>query len=187
MLLLFVQFKSQSWMKFVLKSTMKDDEVEETKDELSPLWKFKGILAASTDVLMMVISVTCVQLLERKVPDFELNTIRQITGVVFFFFVSIVTGEGYLINKCEIFGTLCLGFLSFLTSICIFIAVTYIPLSNEKAFEMTSTIISGIILFAIFWKENSYFQKHTFCIFMHLWRIFGNSTEFYFQNKRWRK
>ena len=163
---------------------MTEDEDEERKDEISSLQKCKGIVAASTDVLMMVISVTCVQLLERKVPDFELNTIRQATGVLFFFIVSIVTGKGYVIHKCEIFGTMCLGFLSFGTSICIFIAVTYIPLSNERALEMTSTIISGIILFSIFWKEVVTFKNIFFAFLCICGGIFGHTTQFYFQNTR---
>ena len=140
----------------------RDDEAEEDKDGVSSFRKCKGLVAAFTDVLMMVVSVTCVQLLERKVPDFELNAIRQATGVLFFFIVSVFTGKGYIINKSEICGTLCLGFLSFGTSICIFIAVTFIPLSSERAIEMTSTMISGIILFAIFWKEVVSFKNILF-------------------------
>ena len=68
----------------------RDDETEEDKDEVSSFRKCKGLVAAFTDVLMMVISVICVQLLERKVPDFELNAIRQATGVLFFFIVSVL-------------------------------------------------------------------------------------------------
>ena len=42
------------------------------------------------------------------------------------------------------------GILAFMTSMCIYIAVSLIPLSSAQSVYMTSNLISGIILFAFF-------------------------------------
>ena len=95
-------------------------------------------------------------------PDFELNTMRQATGAIFFFSASIITGKSLPVPRSEVLATLCLGFLSFGTAICIFVSVTYIPLSTEQAIQMSSMILSGILLFSMFWSEKIYLRNLLF-------------------------
>ena len=53
--------------------------------------KLKGIMAAFGCVVLAVTSTTCAQLLKRKVPDFELNTLRIGVPFVAFSFALLVT------------------------------------------------------------------------------------------------
>ena len=57
------------------------DGLLEEKDNLQRtgfFHKFKGVIAAFGAVLFYVSSGTSVQLLNRRIPDFELNTIRSV-------------------------------------------------------------------------------------------------------------
>ena len=115
---------------------------------------FKGLLAIFVDVLSMVVAACSVQLLERKVPDFELNLLRYSAALASYgLFVLFVKKELPVIPRSEIISSLCFCFLTFMTSVCLYVAVTLIPVSSAESLRITSAIVSGTFMFAIFWDE----------------------------------
>ena len=54
--------------------TQKDDDI--VGDMKSYVHAIKGLTAVLLDVLSMVVAASSVQLLERSIPDFELNVFR---------------------------------------------------------------------------------------------------------------
>ena len=115
----------------------------------SYLRRVSGILAVFAAVLMIVTSATCVQLIQRRIPDFELNTIRFLISFVSLSIGFIFSDHWVVIPRSEIPSTLCYTFLCFTSSICIFVAFTFVPVSSVDAIYLTSSIASGLILFRI--------------------------------------
>ena len=113
----------------------------------------KGFCAAFLSVTMVVTSTTSVQLLQRKIPDFELNTIRSVIALLLYSMVLILRRENILIPRSEIFATFCISFLYFVNSIGFYIAVTFVPVSSAEAIRITSGILSGLVLFAFLCEE----------------------------------
>ncbi len=114
---------------------------------------WKGLLAAVLECLASVFSMTSVQLLERSIPDLELNIFRF--GVTFLgLSVGLaVRKQMPRIPKSEILGTVLFCVSQNLTATFLYVSVTFIPVSSADALFITSSLVSGIILFRIFWKE----------------------------------
>ena len=115
---------------------------------------FKGILAAFAWVPLLVTSAASVQLLERQIPDFELNALRFGTaGILFAIGVIVLTRQCPVIPISEI--TSVMGFVTFTmgSTVSIYSAVNYIPVASVHSIYLTSSIVSGVILYAVFLKE----------------------------------
>ena len=110
-------------------------------------------MAAFVWVLFAVTSTACVQLMRRNVPDFELNTLRIGVAFVAFSFALIVTRTIPVIPRKAIPSTIAFGTFMFLSSICYFVAVTFVPISTAQCLHITCAIISGMFLFTIFWED----------------------------------
>ena len=113
----------------------------------------KGIMAAFGWVVFAVTSTACVQLLKRKVPDFELNTLRIGVAFVAFSFALLVTRTIPVLPREEIPSTIAFGAFSFLSSTCHFVAVTFVPISTVQCLHFTCGIIFGMFLFRIFLED----------------------------------
>ena len=61
-----------------------EDSGTNNNDNVSFFDKLKGIIAMLICDINVVVSTSCCQLLERRIPDFELNTMRLITGLFFY-------------------------------------------------------------------------------------------------------
>ena len=129
------------------------EEANKDKENIGYLHRFKGLFAALISVILVVISATCVQLLQRKIPDFELNTFRVLPAVFVYSFVLILTKEFPVVPRSEIIATFCFSLLNIINSVNIYIAVTFIPVSSAESLRITSEIVSGIFLFAIFLED----------------------------------
>ena len=68
--------------------------------------KMKGISAAFGCVLFYTSSAACVQLLERRIPDFELNTFRASVTLIFYSSYFLVTWKLPVVERSEIGATL---------------------------------------------------------------------------------
>ena len=124
--------------------------------------KLKGIMAAFGWVLMAVTSATCVQLLKRSIPDFQLNTMRIGVALVAFSIVLVFKRSIPVISRTEILSTFVFGVLSFLSSMVYFVAVTFVPVSTAQSLHITCGIVFGMILFAVFWTDKIT-TKRVFC------------------------
>ena len=131
----------------------KGDNTADRSRKAGYISSLKGFSAAFFAVLMIVTSTTSVQLLQRRIPDFELNTIRTAIALLSYSVVMLYRKESLLVPRSEILVTFCFCFLSFVNSIGFYIAVTFVPVSYVEAIRITSGIASGLFLFAVFWKE----------------------------------
>ena len=57
--------------------------LEKDNNAKSYLESLKGIIAVFSVVILNTISASCVQLLGRRIPDFELNTFRSAVPLIF--------------------------------------------------------------------------------------------------------
>ena len=137
-------------------------EEEKHNDEYKPvnyLDKLKGFVAAGLWVSMVTVSATCCQLLERRIPDFELNTMRLVTNWILMV-ISLVAKRR--LPKTDKFKLA----IFFLHSICAsgitlpyFIAVTLASVTSVQCLFLTSGITSGLFIFLVVVKEKITVKK----------------------------
>ena len=109
-----------------------------------------GILGIA---VMYVASATAVQLLQRRIPDFELNVMRFGTALILMSAALTVKREWPKIPKAEMINVLLVGILNFFVAMALYVSITFVPLSTAQSIEVTSNITSGLILFAVFGVE----------------------------------
>ena len=63
-----------------LQSLFQETEDEQNYKPVNYLDKIKGFVIATAYVSALALSATCCQLIERRIPDYELNTIRLLTA-----------------------------------------------------------------------------------------------------------
>ena len=73
------------------------NKVDLNREDISQLQKLKGMVAAFAWVFTAVGSASCVTLLERQVPDFELNIARCSTA---FIISSLVRFNSFIFHYC---------------------------------------------------------------------------------------
>ena len=132
-----------------------EDPIDEEQQEnlTHYLDKVKGFCAVLGSCLSAVVSYTTVQLLQRAIPDFELNALRYTPVVVFLLPVLVIKRIPILVQKDEIWGTAAYGLLFFLESITTYAAVTFIPVAHLDAIKISLTVASGLVFFSLFWEE----------------------------------
>ena len=124
--------------------------------------KAKGVTAIFIVVLLITISATSVQLLERRIPDLELNTFRSGIPLVCYIIALAILKKWPRVERCEI-GTI-LGYATVTSFLALgqFIAVTFLPAATVFCVAITGTIISGLVLFALCWDEGVRLSKVLF-------------------------
>ena len=130
-----------------------EDSGTNNNDKVSFFDKLKGIVAMVVCDVNVVVSTSCCQLLERRIPDFELNTMRLITGLVFMTLGLIYRKQLPWIPKSHIVAMLCYCSSTVTLSLCTFVAVTLIPLASAQCITTSSGITSALFIFAVFWTE----------------------------------
>ena len=98
----------------------------------------KGLFAIFADVLSMVVAASSVQMLERSIPDFELNLFRYSAALASYGLFVLVKKQLPMIPRSEIIGSLCFCLLSFSTSVCLF-----------RRCHLNSSFSSGIFTYNI--------------------------------------
>ena len=119
----------------------------------------QGLIFAFGTVVVSVISATCVQLLEREIPDFELNAMRCCTAAIACLCVILCTRKWPIIPQPEIVPTLCLAATSFITSTGLYISASIVPLLLVQAVHVFMIGTSGIIFFHFCFEEKLNFKK----------------------------
>ena len=109
--------------------------------------------------LLAATSKICVQMLEKAVPDFELNAIRcgLTMGCLAVYFVGTKTWP--IVNRKY---WISVGLLCIFTNVCsltLFIAVTLISLSSVESVLVTCQVITSLVIFTLINKEKITWDK----------------------------
>ena len=153
-------------------------------EQTSVLQTLKGLIAKLLVALLTTTSATCVQLLQRTVPDFELDTCRFSTTAIVLFIWLLISRKSLKVPTSEIFNVVCYGFITFVDTTSIYVAVTMLPLSSVQSIEVTTVLVSGIPLYAIFWKEEITVKRVIFAVLCVCGVILVVHPEFIFTAKR---
>ena len=127
--------------------------LERDHNSKSYLESVKGIIAVFLVVILNTISASCVQLLERRIPDFELNTFRSVVPLLFLSIGLIVMRRWPRIDRSEIGLTILCSLLGSSSKMGELVAVTFLPAATVSCLFSTSAITSGLCLFALLLKE----------------------------------
>ena len=119
----------------------------------SPLQTIFGIASAFMVVPTMVTSTVCVQLLERHIPDFELNMFRYSVLLLGTTATWVLKADWPVVPASEIPGLVAYIILGIIYAMSDFTAATFMPIATVKCVAMTSAIFSGFILFSVFGEE----------------------------------
>ena len=128
-------------------------EKKEDSERKGCIHRFKGVIAGFGAVLFYVSSGTCVQLLNRRIPDFELNTIRSAVSLLAYSSYLLITRKWPVVPRNMIVGTLAYILASFLNSLGYYTAVSLLPAACEVSLQNTITVLAGLVLFSVFGKE----------------------------------
>ena len=112
----------------------------------------KGLVSAFGFVIVLVASGTWVALLEKSIGDFELFSLRSTFAMIVCAVVFVYRRESPSVPRSEVMN---------ISLYCVVgngvglthIAVTLIPASSVQCVLITSSIVSGLILYWIFLKE----------------------------------
>ena len=156
------------------------DQKEESK-----INKCKGILVSFAWVPLTVVSTTSVQLLERQIPDFELNALRFGTaGLLFAIGLIFVKRQFPFIPKIEISSVSGFGALTFCSVVSLYTAVTFISLTSVQSVCLSTFIITGIILYATFLNEQITLKMVFAAVLCCSGVLLVIQPQFVFQNSR---
>ena len=149
----YVQEKKLEQKHLIDKSLNSGSEDDASGNKANYWDKLKGICCVMTWITALTISNSCCQLLRRKIPDFELNTLRLLTGQLFVIIGLIYEKRLPRIPKYQIPAVVGFGVVRGITSIATYTAVTFISIASMQCIVITSTIVSGLFLFRLFWYE----------------------------------
>ena len=118
-----------------------------------------GLAAAFGCVFLYTTAATCVQLLERRIPDFELNAIRS--------FVTLLCCSLYLTLRLKLpriershFGPIFLYMgLVFVNRICTYLSVSLVPIAAACSLQYATTVTTSLILFPMTGLEKLSMKK----------------------------
>ena len=113
----------------------------------------KGIIAAVVIVILFASSATAVQLLERRIPDMELNTFRSAAPFVMSAILTLIPRELPLIGRDEILATVLYTVDIFIAALFYFVAISMLPAAVAACVAYTSMMISALFIFSLCWNE----------------------------------
>ena len=104
------------------------------------------------------------QLLERAVPDFELNAFRTATSLSVHVLVLLYKKEWPRVPRSETVAVSATCFLSAVIPLMYYISVTFLPLTSAETLKVTTCTASGVPLFAIFIQEKITVKRLLFAV-----------------------
>ena len=113
----------------------------------------KGIVSVFTAVILLTASAISVQLLERRIPDLELNAFRSSTPLLCYSIGILITRKWPVISRSEIKVTVVYTVQTFLSGLCAFVSVSLLPIAFVQCVIQTVNITTGLCLFSLFWNE----------------------------------
>ncbi len=126
-----------------------DPEAPEEESEVKKIWweNLKGIVAASLSVIMLILGVTSVQLLERRVPDLELQVFRCVAIVGFCLMWMLFFSSSLKVPMSETGATLLYSVVITLDSTTIYMAYSLIPVTAAQCSISGGSILFGLLIF----------------------------------------
>ena len=109
----------------------------------------KGFTGMMVSVTTCVVSFASGQLLERAIPDNELNAMRNAAAALCYLLYLVIRRIPLQVPKDELWVIASYGLFVFLESMSVYIAVTFIPVAHVDALKMTSSLLLGLVLFAM--------------------------------------
>ena len=142
--------------------TEKADLLENESNEKSYLKTATGVIAIFSTLTLFSISATCVQFLERRIPDLELNAFRS--GIPFMLYTTdiLIMRRCPVIKRKEIAAILVYSLGVCCSGLAQFVAVSFLPAAAAFCVCCTSGIISGIFIFALCGDETVTLKKLMF-------------------------
>ena len=138
-----------------------DDKDEQTTD----YWSItKGVLAAAAYALLATASGVSVQLLERRIPDFQLNVFRNIVPLVMNSVWILFRGDLPRIETGKIAVTFIFTFLVFVSAFAFYVSISLLPAALATCLRNTSCLVSGLVLFSLLWKERLNLLNSFLCV-----------------------
>ena len=130
--------------------------VEKKKDgeRTGRLDTVKGIIAAFVIVIIFACSATAVQLLERRIPDMELNTFRSAGPFLSGAILTVISKQCPLIGGDEILATVLYTVDIFISALFFFVAISLLPAALVSCVSYTSSVVSALFVFSLCWNEN---------------------------------
>ena len=125
---------------------LENDKAKTAENSGSMTTTIKGVLVLSVSVFMGALSGICVQGLDGKIPDFELNTLRCTFALVCFSAFSCCRKLSPVLRGKEIAWVAIYGFLGITSTLTYFISVTRISMASEEAVYHTSQMFGGMIM-----------------------------------------
>ena len=123
---------------------------KETKSYFSTI---KGIAAAFGIVILFASSATAVQLLERRIPDMELNSCRCAAALIGSGITFLISRDYPLIPRDEISATVVYTVNIFISALFYFVAVSLLPIALAACVTYTSGVVSALFIFSMCWHE----------------------------------
>ena len=126
------------------------DLLDKEEDRPTRFQSFKGIVATFVGEFLFILSGACVQLLERRIQDFELNTFRNGIPLIVHTIVVMTTRKWPAIKRDKIGVTFLYTVVTFTNGFLFFVSITFLPASTVSSVVITSVITFGLIIFSLF-------------------------------------
>ena len=123
------------------------------KYERGHLHTLKGVAGSVTSVLVASTSITSVQLLERRIPDFELNTFRFALPLVICILWLVLNRDSPCMSRVDMVPTVKYSIAVFFGSTVYFLAVPLVPAAAASCLMCTTNIVGCFTLFYLFHNE----------------------------------
>ena len=126
-----------------------EQDNEDNKEQERCLQSLKGVIATFAQVLLFTASATSVQLLERRIPDLELNTFRNAVPAVLYGLGILFTRKRPYIQRDKIMITFLYTVVTFMNGLFFFIAITLLPAGIVSSVVNTSCILFSLVAFSL--------------------------------------
>ena len=143
----------------------------------------KGICLVLIWISAVTVSDTCCQLLERVIPDFQLNTFRLVITVLLMTIVLVYRRTLPQIPVAQIPGVLAHSSANLVCALSNFTAVTLISLSSAHCILLASAVASALLVFPLFKEEKINIKKVIFALLCITGVILVIQPDFLFVNK----
>ena len=126
------------------------DLLDKAEDRPTRFQSFQGIVATFVGEFLFILSGACVQLLKRRIPDFELSTFRNGIPLILYTIVVLATRKWPVIKRDKIGVTFLYTVVTFTNGFLLFVSITFLPASTVSSVVITSVITFGLIIFSLF-------------------------------------
>ena len=129
---------------------MGEQEDPERKGRLDAV---KGVIPAVIIVILFATSATAVQLLERRIPDLELNTFRSAGPFLTCAIFTVISRNWPLVPREEILATVLYELDIFIGALSYFAGISLLPAALASCITYTSGVVSALFAFSLFGNE----------------------------------